>query len=206
MKTVVKTFLKGLTVILPIGVTAYIVYWLAVSAESLLGGVARTVLPEGWYLPGTGIVVGLAFIFGVGILTGLWVFQRLFEWAEVLVEKTPLVKSLYGGVKDLMSFFSSSQKDAANRVVMVTLAENVRLLGFVTREEFGDLPEGFAAEGEVSVYLPMSYQIGGFTVVVPRSAVTPIDMSAEDAMRLAMTAGMSTEKRGAALPKGEAAE
>ena len=206
MKTVVKTFLKGLTVILPIGVTAYIVYWLAVSAESLLGGVARAVLPEGWYVPGTGIVVGLAFIFGVGILTGLWVFQKLFEWAEVLVEKTPLVKSLYGGVKDLMSFFASSQKDTANRVVMVTLAENVRLLGFVTRENFTDLPEGFAAEGEVSVYLPMSYQIGGFTVVVPRSAVKPIDMSAEDAMRLAMTAGMSTEKQPARLTKGKAIE
>ncbi len=206
MKTVMKTFLKGLTVILPIGVTAYIFYWLAVSAESLLGGLMRAVLPKAWYVRGTGIVVGLAFIFGVGILTGLWVFQRLFEWGEVLLEKIPLVKSLYGGVKDLMGFFSSSQKDAANRVVMVTVAENVRLLGFVTREDFGDLPEGFGTEGEVSVYLPMSYQIGGFTVVVPRSAVTPIDMSAEDAMRLAMTAGMSTEKQAARLTKGKAAE
>jgi len=206
MKTVMKTFLKGLTVILPIGVTAYIVYWLAVSAESLLGGVARALLPEGWYVPGTGIVVGLAFIFGVGILTGLWAFRRLFEWAELLVEKTPLVKSLYGGVKDLMGFFASSQKDAANRVVMVTVAENVRLLGFVTREDFGDLPEGFGTEGEVSVYLPMSYQIGGFTVVVPRAAVKPIDMSAEDAMRLAMTAGMSTEKQATRLTKGPATE
>lgn len=204
MKTLMKTFLKGLTVILPIGVTAYIIYWLAVSAESLLGGLLRVVLPGGWYVPGTGIVAGLALIFGVGTLMGLWVFQKLFQWAEILVEKIPLIKSLYGGVKDLMSFFSTSQKDGSHRVVMVTVAENVRLLGFITRDDFSDLPEGFGSEGEVSVYLPMSYQIGGFTVVVPRSAVKPIDMSTEEAMRLAMTAGLSTEKQAERLPKVEA--
>lgn len=201
MKTLIKTFLKGLTVILPLGVTAYIVYWLAVSAESLLGGLLGSVLPEGWYLPGTGIVTGLVLIFGVGMLTGLWVFQKLFQWAERALERIPLVKSLYRGMKDLMGFFASSRGKVAHRVVMVNLAPNLRLLGLITRQDFSDLPQGFGGEDEVAVYLPMSYQIGGFTVLLPRTAVTPIEMSAEDAMRLAMTAGMSIEKV-PATPKG----
>lgn len=201
MKTLVKTFLKGLTVILPLGVTAYIIYWLAVSAESLLGGLLQAVLPEGWYVPGTGIVTGLALIFGVGMLTGLWIFEKLFQWAERVLEQIPLVKSLYRGVKDLMGFFASSQGEAIHRVVMVNLPGNLRLLGFLTRQDFSDLPAGFGRADQVAVYLPMSYQIGGFTVLLPRSAVTPIDMSAEDAMRFAMTGGMSLEKPGPPTPQ-----
>jgi len=200
MSRLVKTCLKGLTVILPVGVTAYIVYWLAVSAEALLGGLMKLVLPVGWYVPGTGIVAGLAAVFAVGVLTGLWVFRRLFTWAERLLEQIPLVKSLYGAVKDLMGFFAASKGGGAGRVVMVSVTPEVRLLGLVTRREFGDLPAGFAGEEDVAVYLPMSYQIGGFTVVVPRSAVAPVEMSAEEAMRLAMTASVSTEKQAPGLP------
>jgi len=195
MRTLAKTFLKGLTVILPIGVTAYIVWWIAVSAESVMGRVMEAVLPENvTYIPGTGIVFGLAGVFIVGILAGLWAFQKLFEWAESALERIPLVKSLYGGVKDLMGFFSSSGAGAAHRVVMVTVAENVRLLGILTREDLTELPQGFGSRDEVAVYLPMSYQIGGFTVIVPRTKTTPVDLSAENAMRLAMTAGIGAEK------------
>jgi len=202
MRALVKTGLKGLTVILPIGVTAYIIYWLAVSAEALLGGLLKLALPNGWYVPGTGIVAGLVLIFTVGVLTGLWVFRKLFEFAENLVGRIPLVKSLYGAVRDLMSFFSTSQRGAGAGVVMVTVADKVRLLGLVTRQDYSDLPKGFGREGDVTVYLPMSYQLGGFTVVVPRSAVQPLEMSAEEAMRLALTAGLSPEKQPGRLPKG----
>lgn len=202
MSRLMTTCLKGLTVILPVGVTVYIIYWLAVSAEALLGGPMEWVLPEGWYVPGTGIVAGLAAVFVVGVLTGLWVFRRVVAWAEGLLEQIPLVKSLYGAVKDLMGFFATSQGAGAGRVVMVTVAPKVRLLGLVTRREFGDLAAGFAGEDDVAVYLPMSYQIGGFTVVVPRSAVAPLEMSAEEAMRLAMTAGVTTERQAPGLPRG----
>jgi len=70
----------------------------------------------------------------------------------------------------------------------------VKLLGFVTREDFGDLPPGFAGEEVVAVYLPMSYQIGGFTVLVPKSNTQSVDMGLEDAMRFAITGGVHSKK------------
>ena len=69
----------------------------------------------------------------------------------------------------------------------------MKLLGFVTREDFSDLPAGLAGEGVVAVYLPMSYQIGGYTVMLPRSAIEPVNMSMQDAMKFAVTGGMKAK-------------
>ena len=72
---------------------------------------------------------------------------------------------------------------------------DVRVLGFVTRDEFSDMPENMVSTDSVAVYLPMSYQIGGYTVYVPRSRLTFIDMPREQAMRLAVTAGIKQSKK-----------
>ena len=91
------------------------------------------------------------------------------------------------------------------QVVTVTFpGTDWKLLGFVTRDEFTDLPPGIGTSSEIAVYLPMSYQVGGYTVVLPRQAVKPIDMSREDAMKFILTAGLKTagdpRKRSATAP------
>jgi uncharacterized membrane protein len=69
----------------------------------------------------------------------------------------------------------------------------IRMLGFVTLEDLDGVglasPDG--GEESVAVYLPMSYQIGGYTVLLPRSYLTPVDMGMEEAMRFLITAGLS---------------
>jgi uncharacterized membrane protein len=121
----------------------------------------------------------------------------VFRWGEQLVERIPLVKALYGSVRDLMGFFSNSDEETTRQAVMVTVGNTpLRLIGFITREDFSDLPVGIGGDDDVAVYLPMSYQIGGFTTMVPRSAVRLVDMSIEQAMRFAVTAGMSKVKGG----------
>jgi len=80
--------------------------------------------------------------------------------------------------------------------VAVRVSENIRLIGFVTSEDFSGLPQASKAadKSTVGVYLPMSYQIGGYTVYLPKSQVDPLDMSIEDAMRFTLTAGVSGGK------------
>ena len=70
----------------------------------------------------------------------------------------------------------------------------IRLIGFVTREDLSGLPKALGEDDRVAVYLPLSYQIGGYMLFMPRSALIPIDMSLEDAMRFSITAGMSTKR------------
>ena len=55
-------------------------------------------------------------------------------------------------------------------------------------------------EGHCAVYVPISYQLGGYTIYLPRSRLTPINMSVEDALRFAITAGMSGEKKSNGSP------
>jgi uncharacterized membrane protein len=197
MKLIVSVFLKGLAAVLPIVVTIYVLYWLGSTAESLLGRGLRMLIPRGLYWPGMGVVAGLILVFLIGVLMNAWLFRNVFRWSERLLERIPLVKALYGPVRDLMGFFSASDKKTMGTAVMVAVGNTpLRLLGFITREDFGGLPAGIGGDDTVAVYFPMSYQIGGFTTMVPRSAVQPIDMSIEQAMRFAVTAGMTGMKKG----------
>jgi uncharacterized membrane protein len=67
------------------------------------------------------------------------------------------------------------------------------LLGFVTRQDLSRLPLGMEGRDTIAVYLPMSYQIGGYTLLLPRTMVEPVQMSMEDALRFTITAGMSQQ-------------
>jgi uncharacterized membrane protein len=188
-----KLSLRGLAAVLPLGLTLYIVWWMGSSAESAMGAVIRYILPEGSYWPGMGLVAGVGLVLGAGVLTQAWLVRRLFKFGEDLLNKIPLVKTLYGSVRDLMNFFAGPEKTGIEQVVMVELSKGgPRLLGFVTRDDAAGLPGGAASNTDrIAVYLPMSYQVGGFMAVVPRTSVTPVDMSIEDGMRYAVTAGLS---------------
>ena len=194
MKKIGKFFIQGLVAILPVALTIYILYWLAVSAESILGSFIKFFI-EDLYVPGMGVVAGFLIIVGVGMLLRVWIFHKVFEWGEKILEKLPLVKSLYGSIRDLMNLFDTSKKKEFSKVVMVTIAnKDTQLIGLVTREDFSNLPDGINNGQTVAVYLPMSYQMGGFTVFVPKTNIKPVDMSIEEAMRFALTAAISIKK------------
>ncbi len=192
MKFLGRILLKGIVAVLPIGLTLYLIYWLGVSAESLLNPVIIAIVSERYYLPGMGLAAGLALLFLIGLIINAWIFQRLLGLGEDVLKRIPLVKSVYGALRDFMDFFSTaSQRKELQSVVLVTVAD-MQLIGFLTRDDIHDMPGmGQFPEGTVAVYLPMSYQIGGYTVYLPRSQVRPIDVNAEDAMRMVLTAGVS---------------
>jgi uncharacterized membrane protein len=192
LKHITATFLRGLATVLPIVLTVYVLYWLAISAEALLGRPLRLLLPAGWYWPGLGIVAGALLVFVAGLAMELYVARRLLGMLERLVLQVPVVKTVYSAIKDFAGFVSeSSRGKGMGQVVRVRVAENMHLVGFVTREDFRGAPGGVAEADTIAVYLPMSYQIGGYTVLLPRRLVEPVDMSVEDALRFAVTAGMS---------------
>lgn len=192
MKYISRVFLKGLAAVLPITLTLYFAYWLAISLERLLKQLILLGLPEGFYWPGLGLLLGIGLIFLAGLLVDAWVVRKLLKLGEYLLEKIPLLKSVYGSLRDFMDYFSRTREDdESQKVVSVRLGETY-LIGFLTgAESRSNLPAEIASKDMVCVYLPMSYQIGGFTLYVPRDTVENIDMSVEEAMRLVLTAGLS---------------
>jgi uncharacterized membrane protein len=192
MKKISKVFLTGLATILPSALTIYILYWLGSAAETRLGALIKFVIPEEFYWTGMGLLAGVALVFSVGLLMKAYIVRKLVVFGEELLARVPLVKSLYGSIRDLMKFVAGSKDKQLGQVVSVKIAEpDLWVLGFLTNEHVAALDSSLR-EDFVAVYLPLSYQIGGHTVLVPRSSVRPSAMSAKDAMRFAITAGMIT--------------
>ncbi|MCW8926393.1 MAG: DUF502 domain-containing protein [Xanthomonadales bacterium] len=196
MNTLGKLFLKGLAVVIPSALTLAILWWVAAGAERLMGTVLKFTLPEGWYIPGMGLVSGLVLIALIGLLSHVLIFQKLFDLGEAILRRLPLVKSIYTALKDFIGYLNPDKDSKLGKVVMVQLpGQAFQLLGFVTREKFDDLPFMPAAEDPVAVYMPMSYQIGGYTVFLPRSCLTPLDIPFEDAMKLVLTGSVTKDRK-----------
>lgn len=199
MKQITRTFFTGLAVMLPVAATFYLVVWVANVTERTLDGLLRFVLPQAVYLPGLGVALGLALIFLVGLLMRTWAARKIFAWTERLMYRVPLIKSVYGMLRDFTDFLSQPQKQGLQQVVLVRLGgTDLRVMGFVTRDDLTGLPPGMGEPGTIAVYMPMSYQIGGYTALVPRASVQVVDMPLEEAMRFTLTAGLSAS----AAPKG----
>ncbi|WP_243393477.1 DUF502 domain-containing protein [Solimonas fluminis] len=193
LRKIAGTFFTGLLAVLPILVTVALVMWLIGAAEAVLGGLLGFLLPRGLYLPGMGLLVAIVLIYLVGLgMKGLFV-QQAFGWLESALNRIPLVKTVYGAVRDLTGFMSNKRERKFGQVVMVQMPNlPIRLVGFVTVDDLVEAGiAGCDTGGCVAVYLPMSYQIGGYTVMLPRQYLTPLDMSFEEAMRFVITAGMS---------------
>ena len=189
MKKINTIFIQGLLSILPIAITIALIYWLGTTAESILGPVFKWLLPEGWYWPGMGLIGGILFIFIIGVLLNAYFFRKISSFLDKLFERIPLVKSIYNSLRDVTKFASASENNNdLQKAVTVKIDDDIKMLGFVTRQSIS-LEEG--NEDLVVVYLPMSYQIGGFTIMAPKSRLTELDMSVQDAMSLVLTAGMT---------------
>lgn len=204
MKKLSSIFLQGLAAILPIALTLYLLYWIGSSAEAVLGTLLKYALPIDFYVPGLGLLTGVLLTLLVGLLLKAYLVQALWDWVESLLARIPLVKTVFSAIQDMMRLLSPAAQKDMSQVVLVPLGDTgYRILGFVTRQDTSDLPAGMGNADTIAVYTPMSYQIGGYTLLVPRDQVTPVDMSVEQAMRFALTAGVSS---GSQLPADSSSE
>lgn len=195
MNALGKLFLKGLVVVIPVMLTMAILWWFAREAEQILGGLLEQFLPTGWYIPGMGVVSAVAITILIGLLTHVILFQRLFAIGDAIMHRLPLVKTIYSALKDFIGYLSPDSQMALSKVVLVKVpGQQFEQLGFVTREDFSRLPLKLTIEEPIAVYLPMSYQIGGYTLFLPRSSLTPVDMSFEEGMKLVLTGAVSRDK------------
>jgi len=206
-----KAFLRGLAATLPLVVTIYILWWFLSGTEELMQDLLRMWVPppdpgngqDVTFFPGLGIAVGVVVIVGVGLILNHWLGRWIHDFGISLVERLPLVKTIYRMLKDMVSFFAHRDTNEFNQVVMVRPVPGCpEMLGFVTRKNWDTTPDGFGGEGKIGVYLPMSYQIGGFLIVVDDTEVRAIDMDMEDALRIALSAGInSSETPDARVPR-----
>jgi uncharacterized membrane protein len=192
MRRIWNTVLKGLVAILPTGLTLYIVYWLAITAERLFAPLIKLLVPDQYYWPGLGLIAGLVVLYVVGLAVNAYVVRYVLRVGDDLMARIPVVKTIYVATRDFMRFLPTSGKSSdLKRVVLVPFGPG-KAIGFVTSESQNMLGADRAAEDNVAVYLPMSYMVGGYTVFVPRGSLEPTTLSVEAGMRLALMGGVQS--------------
>jgi uncharacterized membrane protein len=134
-----------------------------------------------------GLVTGFVLLLVVGLAVNAFLVRRVFEWGEALILHIPVVKTVYRAVRDVTRLVNTGgARRELERVVSVPFGPG-RVIGFVTQEHARALGAGSEL---VAVYLPMSWQIGGYTLYLPRSEIEPVDLTVEQAMRLVLTGGV----------------
>ncbi len=190
MKDISAIFLQGLIAILPILLTIALIGWLLGTLETYLREILLLVISEDAYWPGLGLILGLLLIFGLGLLIKFYLGQLILSGLNKLMERIPFVNTIYNAFNEIMRFLSPDKDEDLKQAVLCEVREGVEVIGFVTAN---DVSLGERDE-LVAVYVPMSYQIGGFTFFMPKSKCKDLDMSPSDAMKKVLTASMGTDK------------
>jgi uncharacterized membrane protein len=186
-----SVLLRGLVVVLPIGFTFWLLWWLGSTTEDLLRSLILLVVPEEHYVPGMGLAAAVVLLLVAGTLFNALLVQSALAAWERLMDRIPVVKTIYGASRDFMRLLPAGRKRRDLRRVVLARLGDARIIGFVTRDDASELGIVERQEDLVAVYFPMSYQIGGYTALVPRSAVIPLDLPVESAMRMVLTGALS---------------
>ncbi|MCH8500651.1 MAG: DUF502 domain-containing protein [Aliidiomarina sp.] len=196
MKILLRSLFKGLGIILPLVITIELLRWLLVTVETRLAPVLATILHPDWYLPG----MAIAFFVLVCIVIGFSSQWRSFSWLWALpgkiMMKIPGASQIYGIMQEFMEVMSG-KNFADESVVLVKLPQSdVELIGIVTKK--GGIKEdrmsSLMDEEQLAVFLPMAYNIGGYTIIVPRSCTRNIDMKPAEALQLVLSGGLGSSK------------
>jgi uncharacterized membrane protein len=176
MNWLLKNFLRGLVIVVPIAVTVY----LLVQAFTALDRLLR--LPT----PGLGIAVLLGATLLIGAMAGNFVGRRAFALMERLFTRAPIVRIVYAAIKDLLEAFVGNKR-RFDRPVTVSVTDHVRTFGFITRDDLGAL----GMPGDVAVYVPFSYTWDGCLLVVSKERVRPLEADSANVMALVVSGGVS---------------
>ncbi len=195
MATWNKIFFRGLVAIIPIAVTLYLLFWMVSLMEALVGQVIQLFVPDGFYIPGLGVIFTFILIFVFGLLLNNFVMEELVQRLEAKLKTIPFFKAIYSPLRDLMNLFAKSGASNMKSVVLVNLSPGIKILGVITREDFKDMPPSLQYSDTVAVYCPWSYGMGGFTLLASKSQIEPIDLPIEKAMSLAITGWVKVDPK-----------
>jgi uncharacterized membrane protein len=188
-----RTFFRGLLVLLPLILTIYPLYYFFHWLNSISNELIQYFFPRMTSIPGMGIILGIITIFLLGLLLSSGFVRRLYDWIESPLLRIPLVKSIYSAIKELTRYLAPDPgRKTADKVVVVRMPDTgIEIIGFIMRNDLTPLPDEVEKQDRVAVYFPMSYQVGGYTLFLPRSWLKNTDMSVEDAMKNVLTGWVS---------------
>ena len=157
--------------------------------DSILGNVLRPYMQED-YIPGIGLLVTIVLITLLGWMSTKFLTGTVIRLIDQLLEKIPFVKTIYSVIKDTFHSFLGEKK-SFSKVALITIpGTDIKSMGFITTEDL----ESFHSplKDYVAVYIQQTFQVAGFTLLIPKDQVEIIDVKPEEAMKFILSGGMTT--------------
>lgn len=187
-------FFTGLVVTAPVLLTIYITW----SAIEIIDGQVANLLPhfaETAYseIPGIGLLIGFALITIIGALAAGFIGRWLINFGESLLNRMPVVRSIYGAIKQILETVVSAQSDAFREVVLVEYPrKGLWVIGFVTGNTKGEV-DRLIDHDMVNVFIPTTPNpTSGFLLFCPKKEVEFLEMEVEEAVKMVVSGGIVT--------------
>lgn len=189
-----RWLIAGLLVWVPLGATLLVIRFLVDLADTSLLLLPPSLRPDallGVHVPGLGVLLSVALVFGTGVFAANFLGQRVLSWVESLLARVPLVRSLYGGMKKLAETVLSGTSSSFRRVVLIEYPrKGMWSIGFQAGDAFPEAQRKIGTDC-VAVFIPTTPNpTSGFIVQVPRSEVLRLDMTVEEGMRYVISLGV----------------
>lgn len=193
-------FLTGLIICAPIAITAYLTWSFIIWVDGWVKPYVPSIYNPDTYLPfsvpGFGLLTALLFITIVGFLTANLIGRTILSYGESLLDRMPLIRSVYKGLKQI---FQTVLADQSNSFTQAGIIEYPRkglwAIVFLATETKGEVAQKLGGDGfeTISVFLPTTPNpTSGFLLFVPKEDVKILDMTVEEAAKLVISAGLVT--------------
>lgn len=193
MKSVIKNFINGILTIVPIILVIYVIYKTFMFLDGILGNLLKPYFKDD-YIPGIGLLATIVLITALGWMSTQFITGSIIKIIDRLLEKIPIVKTVYSVIKDTVGSFLGEKK-SFSKVVLVTLpGTDIKSMGFITAENLDSLYSPL--QDYIAVYIPQTFQVAGFTFLIPREQVELIDVPSEEAMKFILSGGMTSVNKG----------
>ena len=192
-----NNFLTGLIVVAPVVITVYLTWAIITFVDDQIVPLVPSIYNPQTYglnIPGFGLLIFLIFTTFVGYFTKNLFGRQLIRIGESWVERMPIVRSIYGALKQIVETILSQSKSSFQKACLVEYPrQGIWAIAFVSTDTTGEIPPAAGHEHMVSVFLPTTPNpTSGFLLFVPREDVVLLDMTVEEAAKLVISAGLVT--------------
>lgn len=194
MKRIRRYLVAGLLVWIPIGVTIFVVKILIGLMDNTLVLLPRSYRPEellGFAIPGLGIILTFLLLFFTGLFAANFVGRSMVGYWESLLERIPVVRSVYSGAKNFAEIVLSDSSQSFKKVLLIEYPrKGLYTLAFQSGSELGEV-QGRTGEDVVCTFVPTTPNpTSGFIVMVPRQEIIVLDMEVDAAIKMIVSLGV----------------
>lgn len=189
-------FLQGILILAPIAITIWAITAAFAFIDGILPNILHSIFPSMMEdaagnikrVPGLGFVLVILIVLFIGYISSSFLFGKVVDVFEQVLEKTPGIKFIYSTLKDFFEAFAGEKKKFTKNVLANVDDNDVWRVGFITQEDMDD----FGLKDYVAVYVPMAYSVAGNVYIIPRQRVRAItNISATETMKFAVSGGVT---------------